>query len=160
MKTQEDIITHSADQTSVLGRELAKSLRKGMLLCLFGELGSGKTTLTKAIAEGLGIKKEGVVSPSFVLVREHKLKNLNFYHLDLYRLKKMNELFELGYEDYLYPDGIAVIEWADRIEGLLPKDYLRIELSHKGKNERSIKIKPKGKTYSDILGKIHENFSD
>ena len=157
---QYNITTQSEKETILLGKKLAKVLKKGNLLCLFGDLGSGKTTLAKGIAEGLGINKNKIISPSFVLIREHKFRKTNFYHLDLYRLKKISELFNLGYEDYLYPDGITVVEWADRIEGLLPQEYLRIELKHDSENQRSIKLKPKGETYLGIIKKFHANFRD
>ena len=155
---QKNITTHSEKETTVLGERLARCLKKGLLLCLFGELGSGKTTLTKGIAQGLGLNKKEIISPSFVLIREHKLKKINFYHLDLYRLNKMNELLNLGYEDYLYPDGITVIEWADRIENFLPDEYLRIELKHHKQNQRKIGFRPKGKKYLSIIKKFYADF--
>jgi tRNA threonylcarbamoyladenosine biosynthesis protein TsaE len=119
-------------------------------------LGSGKTVLTKGIAQGLGIKKERIISPSFVLIREYKAE-VPFYHLDLYRLKKPKDILGLGYEEYLYDEGITVIEWADRLKYLIPKEYLKIELSIKSQNQRLLKFIAFGGHYQELLKKIHED---
>lgn len=145
------IISHNAEETINLAKKLAQYLKKKDLICLFGDLGSGKTVFVKGIAEGLGIKSKVILSPSFVLIREYKKTNGSFYHLDLYRLKSYREIYSLGYEEYLYPDGITVIEWADRIENLLPKNYLRIELLFEGEKKRQIKLIPLGERYKKLL---------
>lgn len=145
------IISKSVKDTLNIGRTLAKHLQKGDIICLFGQLGSGKTVLTKGIASGLGIKKERIISPSFVLLRQYAQAKLPFYHFDLYRLKKPKEVLKLGYEEYLYNDGITVIEWADRLKRYLPGEYLRIEIAIKGKNYRLFKLKKFGRHYEDIL---------
>lgn len=150
------IRSQSQKETLLLGKKIAQILKGNTLICLFGELGSGKTTLTKGIAQGLGINKNKIISPSFVLAREYKFKRTTLYHLDLYRLKRINELYSLGYENYLYPNGITIIEWADRIEGILPKEFLKIELEHLTPNERLIKLIPKGKRYINIVN----NYAD
>ena len=111
------------------GLQLAEELAPGSVIALSGDLGAGKTTLTQAIAEGLGVR-EPVSSPTFLLIKEYDSGRLPLYHFDVYRLDDPDELLELGYEDYFYGDGVCVIEWADRIEDLLPEDALRFRLSY------------------------------
>lgn len=151
------IISKSVNATLNLGRKIAKSLQKGDIICLFGELGSGKTVLTKGIAAGLGIKKNTVISPSFVLIRQHIGTKLPLYHLDLYRLKTAADILALGYEEYIYNNAVVVIEWADRLDYLLPKECLRIELFVKSKSNRLIKFSAFGIRYKRLLEEINED---
>lgn len=139
------IMSNSENQTLRIGRIIAKNLQKGDIICLFGKLGSGKTILTKGIAWGLGIDKKRIISPSFVLIRQYTGGRLPFYHFDLYRLKRTKDIFGLGYEEYLYNDGVTVIEWADRLKYLLPQEYLKIELFIKGNKERLLEFTAKGR---------------
>ncbi|MFA4889851.1 MAG: tRNA (adenosine(37)-N6)-threonylcarbamoyltransferase complex ATPase subunit type 1 TsaE [Candidatus Omnitrophota bacterium] len=132
-------------------RAIGPRLQKGDILCLYGELGSGKTVFSKGLAEGLGIKKKEVISPSFVLIREHLQGRLPFYHFDLYRLKDARSILALGYEEYLFGDGVCVIEWADRLKKLRPKEFLKICLRVTGENSRAIEITACGKHYQDYL---------
>src|SRR3989338_3030772 len=111
-----EIISKSVHDTKSIGKTIAKHLKAADIICLFGELGSGKTMLTKGIAGGLKIKESKVISPTFVLIREHSKGILPFYHFDLYRLKNECEIAAIGYEEYLYGDGVSVIEWADRLK--------------------------------------------
>ena len=147
------ILSKSTDQTLRFGEQLAKYLRKGDILCLEGELGSGKTTLIKGIAQGLKIAPEKVNSPTFVLMNAYHGR-LPLYHFDLYRLEAIHEISSIGYEEFLYGDGVAVIEWAERLGQLTPKEYLRIELAHKGENQRLIKIFPAGTRYSQLVDSL------
>lgn len=151
------IISSSEKDTFNIGRKIAKYLEKGDIVCLFGQLGSGKTVLTKGIASGLGIKKNRIISPSFVLIRQYNTKKLPFYHFDLYRLKNHQNILVLGYEEYLYDEGITVIEWADRLGYLLPQEFLKIELLMRSNNRRLLKFKAEGKYYKDLLRKIYED---
>lgn len=150
------IVSKSISKTLKIGRIIAKNLQKGDIICLFGELGSGKTVLTKGIAEGLGIKKNKIISPTFVLIREHKA-GVPFYHFDLYRLKSPKEILVLGYEEYFYDDGITVVEWADRLRYLLPKECLKIELGIKTARQRRLRFIPIGERYKDLVKRIHED---
>jgi tRNA threonylcarbamoyladenosine biosynthesis protein TsaE len=134
------ILSSGIMDTLKIGRSLAKKLKPGDIVCLFGELGSGKTVLTQGIASGLGIKKERVISPSFVLMREHRRARLPLYHFDLYRLKQGSEILGLGLEEYLYGDGVCVVEWADRLGCLRPREFLKAELVVKSRTQRSIKF--------------------
>ena len=151
------VISHSVKETLKIGRIIAKNTGPGDIICLFGELGSGKTVLTKGIAEGLGIKKEKVISPSFVLIRQHKKGKYPLYHFDLYRLTDLGDILGLGYEEYFYDKGIAVIEWADRLKGLLPEEFLKIKLSVKADSRRLLEFEAKGKRYKYLVRQIHED---
>lgn len=116
-------------QTRQFGLELAKRLKKGDVVALTGDLGTGKTALTKYVAEGLGIQ-EPITSPTFTIVQEYPSGRLPLYHFDVYRLGGPEEMDELGYEEYFYGDGVCVVEWADLVEELLPEDALRIEITY------------------------------
>jgi tRNA threonylcarbamoyladenosine biosynthesis protein TsaE len=151
------IISHCVSDTLNIGKKIAKRLRKGDIICLFGELGAGKTVLTKGIAWGLGIRKSLVISPSFVLIRQYSGDKLNLYHLDLYRLKEQRDILALGCEEYLYNDAVTVIEWADRLETLLPREFLKIELFIKTNSERRLQFKAIGQRYKDLLEAISGN---
>jgi len=143
------VITNSPEETLRLGRKLAQNLRSGDILCLYGELGSGKTTLVKGIAEGLEISPHKVQSPTFVLMNAYEGK-LPLYHFDLYRLENTRQIMMLDYEEYFYGGGVTVIEWADRLKELTPRDYLRVEFTFVGDNERSINLVPLGKRYEEL----------
>jgi len=117
------------EQVNEYGRELGRKLGPGDVVALYGELGSGKTTLAKAIAAGLGVT-ETVTSPTFTLVCEYKSGRLPLYHIDIYRLDKPEELSDIGLDEFFYGRGITIVEWADRIGWLLPEGSLSIELSY------------------------------
>lgn len=129
----------SAEETIALGRELAGELHPGDIVALYGDLGAGKTHLVKGICEGLGISSDSVTSPTFTLVNEY-VGSLPVYHFDVYRIERIEELFEFGYEDYFYGEGISLIEWPEKIEPLLPEHTTRIRLTHKSDNERQIDL--------------------
>ncbi|MDD5428909.1 MAG: tRNA (adenosine(37)-N6)-threonylcarbamoyltransferase complex ATPase subunit type 1 TsaE [Candidatus Omnitrophica bacterium] len=134
-------ISNSVEETIAIGVGLAKSLKKGACIALIGDLGSGKTVLTKGIAEGLGVKDPRYVnSPTFVIIKEYKGR-LPLYHFDLYRLNKATLLDAESYEEYFYGDGVTVIEWADKIRPLLPKKRIEVRLKAAGENKRKIEIK-------------------
>ena len=108
---------------------LGGELGPGDVVALTGELGAGKTTLAKAIAEGLGVTEQ-VTSPTFTLIGEYSSGRLPFYHMDVYRLGSLVELTDIGADEYFYGKGVTVVEWADRIEELLPERSLSIEMSY------------------------------
>lgn len=149
------IITENPDQTIKLGMAIASFLQKGDTLALFGNLGSGKTTLVKGIAKGLRVKKQAVNSPSFVLLKEYKGR-LPLYHFDFYRIEKPEETYGIGLEEFLFGKGVCAIEWADRIKKILPKQHLHIELKFLDKNRRRIRISGFGKRYKELVKK-YEN---
>jgi tRNA threonylcarbamoyladenosine biosynthesis protein TsaE len=150
-----DIVSCSVRDTLETGKAIAAHLKGGEIICLFGEFGSGKTVLTKGIAEGLGINKAVVVSPSFVIIRQHLEGKLPLYHLDLYRMRRESDIMGLGYEEYLYGKGVTVIEWAEKLKNLLPKEYLSFKLFVKGKRERLIKCSAFGCQYEKLLESIN-----
>ena len=116
-------------ETRAFGLALAKTLKPGAIVGLVGDLGTGKTTLTRYIAEGLGIL-EPIQSPTFTIIREHRNGRLPLFHFDVYRLEEPDDLFELGYEDYFYGEGVTVVEWADKVGDLMPEDTLWIYLDY------------------------------
>lgn len=145
-----------------LGRELAHLLGSGDIVCLFGTLGAGKTILVKGMARALGISRDEVISPSFVLIREYlpvrKTKaGIPLYHLDLFRLKSPQDIFNLGYEEYLYAGGICVLEWAQRLARFLPSEFLKIELKIKDRTKRVIKLIANGQRYHKLLRELHNH---
>ena len=119
--------------TREFGIALGRSLEKGDIVALTGDLGTGKTALTKYIAQGLGIK-DTITSPTFTIVQEYSQGRLPLYHFDVYRIGDPEELYELGYEEYFFGDGACVIEWAELIGDLLPKEAKRIQIQY-GENE-------------------------
>jgi tRNA threonylcarbamoyladenosine biosynthesis protein TsaE len=133
------IISHSPAETIEFGRQLAATLQPGTILALTGDLGAGKTCLVKGIAAGLGIT-QAVTSPTFTLVHEYPGGRLPLVHIDLYRLDQEREAINIGIEDHLPGPGITVIEWAERIAGLLPTDTKRIRLSVVDETTRRIEV--------------------
>jgi tRNA threonylcarbamoyladenosine biosynthesis protein TsaE len=137
------IISKSVDDTVKAGIALAGKLKRGDVVALFGEFGSGKTIFTKGIAKGLGVKDIRYVnSPSFVIIKEYKGK-VPLYHFDLYRLDKAHSLDSVGYDEYFYGNGVTVIEWAERVAGDLPSRHVEAHFSVTGEHERTIKISRK-----------------
>ena len=117
------------EDTRKFGLELAKNLKAGDVVALFGDLGTGKTTLTKYIAEGLGIK-EMITSPTFTIVCEYHSGRLPLYHFDVYRLESGEDMFEIGAEEYFDGDGVCIIEWADNVAEVLPDETLCVFLEY------------------------------
>ncbi|MCX5678380.1 MAG: tRNA (adenosine(37)-N6)-threonylcarbamoyltransferase complex ATPase subunit type 1 TsaE [Candidatus Omnitrophica bacterium] len=135
------LISKSVEETIKTGERLARKLKPGDVVALIGNLGAGKTVLTKGIAKGLGVKDVRYVnSPTFVTIKEYKGK-IPLYHFDIYRLNNANVLDSESYEEYFYGDGVTVIEWADKIRGILPKKYIEVKLSVAGEGKRRIEIK-------------------
>ncbi len=145
--------TKSPTETRRLGERIGKILLPGDVVALTGELGSGKTVLTKGIARGLGIKGNPVRSPSFLLIKEYSGK-IPLFHFDLYRLKNPEELNSIGYEEYFSGKGVVAIEWAERAKNFLPEEYLEIALSILNKNGRKISLRKKGESIKKRLGAI------
>ncbi len=129
----------SADETLALGRRLGAAARPGDVVALVGDLGAGKTHLAKGMAEGLGAARaREVTSPTFVLCREFLGGRIPFYHLDAYRLKGPEDLEAIGAEEMLEGDGLAALEWADRVAGVLPPDRLEVRLEVAGPERRRL----------------------
>ena len=120
------IKTNSVEETQLLAEKIGGWVQPGMILTLEGDLGAGKTTFTKGFAKGLDIKRN-VNSPTFTIIKEYQGR-LPLYHMDVYRLKHPDEMYDLGYEEYFYGEGVTVVEWAKIIEPLLPDEYLAMEI--------------------------------
>lgn len=137
--------------TSLLGRRLAALLFPGAVIALVGPLGAGKTQLVRAIAEGLGItNSREVTSPTFVLIQEYQAR-VPIYHFDAYRLRSPAEFFELGAHEYLQGNGVSLIEWADRVEPLLPREHLRITIEVTGESSRRFLLESRGQQYEKVI---------
>jgi tRNA threonylcarbamoyladenosine biosynthesis protein TsaE len=133
-------ITHSAEETIVFGRSLASELSPPLIVLLRGDLGAGKTTLVKGIAEGFGAARaEDVTSPTFTLVHEYCGPGVTLYHIDLYRIDTQRELETLGLDDLLTPNSILLIEWGEKFARLRRDQNVEITLERVGETERRIR---------------------
>lgn len=135
------MISDSIEETIAIGEKLGNKLKPGDVVALIGDLGAGKTVLTKGIAKGMGVRNVKYVnSPTFVIIKEYRGR-LSLYHFDLYRLNRSSVIDAENFEEYFYGDGVTVVEWADKIRKLLPKRYIECRLSVKGEGRREIKIR-------------------
>ena len=148
------LISHSPEQTQQLGVKIGGLALPGDTFFLVGNLGTGKTCLTQGIAWGLDIK-EYALSPSFVIMRELHGR-LPLYHIDLYRLDRIEEIADLGLDDYLYGNGVCVVEWAEKGLSALPTEHLMIKISYLSDTGRSFQLKPSGKRYREILVQLKD----
>jgi tRNA threonylcarbamoyladenosine biosynthesis protein TsaE len=133
------LLSRSPAETETVGVKLGRLLKAGMLVKLYGELGTGKTTMVKGIARAFGIEKDDVISPSFTIITEYN-SSPRLYHLDLYRISGSRDLENTGLWDCIEENAITVIEWPEHAEDELPKDAVSVRLSHKGLDEREIVI--------------------
>jgi tRNA threonylcarbamoyladenosine biosynthesis protein TsaE len=153
-----DFISHSPAQTRRFGARLGALLRPGDVVCLEGELGTGKTRLAQGIGHGMGVV-EPITSPTFTLIAEYYPPPPApvLYHIDLYRLRApMEEAWALGLDDYLLGDGVCVIEWADRIRPIVPGDRLWVTLRHLDLSKRGVVMKASGRHYDELLAQFRE----
>jgi tRNA threonylcarbamoyladenosine biosynthesis protein TsaE len=132
------VTTQSEDETAALGRELAATLSAGDILLLYGDLGAGKTAFVRGLAEGFGVSRDEVSSPTFTLIQEYRGGRLTLFHVDLYRIEDPREFDELGLDE-IAEDGVLAIEWAERLPHP-PPHAIRISLEHAGDSERRIVI--------------------
>jgi tRNA threonylcarbamoyladenosine biosynthesis protein TsaE len=146
------LTTASPEQTQQLGKRLGEIAQASDVILLVGKLGAGKTCLTQGIAWGLGID-DYAASPSFVLVRE-LYGRLPLYHMDFYRLEKLEEIAELGLDEYFYGRGVSVVEWAEKALSLLPPENLLIEIDYVAESERRLRLKPSGKRYREMAAQL------
>lgn len=146
--------SHSPEQTQLLGHGIGELARRGDVVLLTGDLGTGKTCLAQGIARGLGLQEEPF-SPSFVIIREYRGR-LPLYHIDLYRLDDVREVAELGLEEYLYGQGVAIVEWAEKGLGVLPEKSMRVRLEYvtTGERERDITMEGEGRRHSELVRQV------
>jgi len=147
-----EIFTNSPATTLAMGKKIGEKLTTGSIIAMTGELGCGKTLLTRGICEGLGVPHRQVSSPTFVLVNEYKGR-LPVFHMDLYRLGNIDDGFEIGIMDYFTraEGGVMVIEWAEKMLSILPRDMLKIEFEILGEKKRRIKFTSKSKKFDVVL---------
>lgn len=147
------ILTCSAEQTRSFGRRLGRLVGSGTIVGLCGDVGAGKTCLVKGIAAGLEVAPESVTSPTFTLVAEHYTGRLPLFHLDLYRLEGAN-IEELGYGDYLFGPGVAVIEWFQYLPIDLIEEYLSISFECEAGDRRRLLLSPHGEAYEELVTRL------
>lgn len=151
------ISLNNLEETEKFGLFLGENLRPGDVVCLNGDLGAGKTTLTKSIAKGLGID-DYVTSPTFTIVNEYYGK-IDLYHIDTYRLDDMVDVDYLGFDEYFYSDGVTIVEWAEKIRDTLPEEYMEINIkSHDDK--RDLDINYVGNRFDELKEKLDESFGN
>ena len=140
------IETHDPEETFEAGRKIGMNAKPGQIYTLTGDLGVGKTVFTQGVAAGLGIT-EPVNSPTFTIIQEYEDGRLPFYHFDVYRIADLEEMEEIGYDDYFFGQGICLIEWAERIEEILPEKRIEVTIEKdldKGFDYRKITIEERG----------------
>lgn len=138
-----EIKTYTPEETYNLGVRIGTQLKPGDIVVMNGDLGAGKTHLTKGIAEGLEVS-DYITSPTFTIVNEYSGR-LPLYHFDVYRIEDIHEMYEIGFEEYIYGRGVSIIEWGDMIRELLPEEVIDIRISKLKDDERKIIIDDKGK---------------
>ncbi len=144
---------HEESDTECLGRALAELLPDGSVVALCGTLGAGKTRLVQALAEGCGIARREVISPTFVLIQEYQGRR-TLYHFDAYRVQDEDEFRALGPEEYFDTPALIVIEWADRVAGCLPADRLEIDIEITGDTSRRFQIRAAAEPLSGVLPEL------
>lgn len=137
------MITEAPEETRAYGNLLAKSLQAGDVVLLVGDLGAGKSELTRGIAKGLGVT-ETVTSPTFTILNVYESGKIPLYHFDWYRLQDTDELYDMGMDEYLGGDGIAVVEWPERCEDAIPGKHLIVRINTINENTREIILIPQG----------------
>ena len=154
--TEFEQITDTDNETKKIGTYLASLLERGDVITLEGDLGAGKTTFTKGIAEGLGVKR-AVTSPTFTIIKEYD-GEIPLYHMDVYRLEHSDE--DIGFDEYFFGDGVSVIEWASFITDYLPKERLMVKIEHINMDKRKLTLIPKGKRFENVVLQLREYYNN
>jgi tRNA threonylcarbamoyladenosine biosynthesis protein TsaE len=150
------IITSTPEQTWRIGELLGARLNPGDTLCLYGDLGSGKTNFAYGIARGLNVQDRYITSPTFTFVNEYRGR-VPFYHIDLYRLNDPGELENIGFKEYIESDGVTVIEWAEKAEDELPEDRMSVYLSYADEKSRELGFLAEGERYRKLLEELRQD---
>ena len=153
-----DLVSQSSLHTERIGERLARIAQPGDVLALWGELGAGKTVLAKGVATGLGLDAADIVSPTFIILREHYGGRMPFFHLDLYRLEGQ-DLGTTGWEETLEGGGVTVIEWPDRAGAALPEDRLDVHLEHIADTKRRVLVSANGPRSERLLKEFRDSLS-
>jgi tRNA threonylcarbamoyladenosine biosynthesis protein TsaE len=146
------ITVNNLKDTENVGKIIGRNLMRGTVLCLDGDLGAGKTTLTQYIAREFGID-EYITSPTFTIIKEYE-GTLPLYHMDVYRIDSEDDMYDLGYEEYIYSDGVTIIEWSHKIKNILPENRIDIEIQRIDENSRILDISGKGPSFEKIAEEL------
>lgn len=148
---EQEIRSYSAEETFAFGQAVGELLFPGALVAFSGDLGAGKTCCVQGIAMGLGVEDRSMItSPTFTLIQEYQGR-LPIYHFDVYRLTHEEEMYDLGYEEYFYGDGVTLVEWAERVEAFLPQDCLNIHLHIETDLSRTLRLRSASDRYTQVL---------
>jgi len=147
-----ELTTRSVEETEALGRRLGEQLFSGAFIALSGDLGAGKTALARGIGEGVG--SFGIMSPTFTIVQEHEEGRLPLFHFDAYRLGGADDLYDIGFSDYLAREGAALMEWPENAAEALPGDRLDITIEGSGDGPRLIRIEARGPRHACLIGAV------
>jgi len=151
------ITVNNLQETEKVGKIISQHLEKGTVICLDGDLGVGKTALTQFIAKGFGVK-EYITSPTFTIIKEYQ-GLLPFYHMDVYRIESEDDMYDLGYDEYIYSEGVTVIEWSEKIERILPENRINIKIQRLDDSRRTLFIDGKGLVYEKITEELKNHES-
>jgi len=133
------VITNNEKETEALGESLARRIGPGTVLAFYGDLGAGKTTFTRGLAKGLGIQSQ-ITSPTYTIVNEYETGEMPLIHFDMYRLRSADDLFEIGWDDYLERGAVLAVEWSEHVEAAFPPGTVRIQIEKDGDTTRVITI--------------------
>lgn len=147
------IFLENEESTKKIGEIIGEKLFNGAILCLNGDLGAGKTTLTKSIAKALKID-EDITSPTFTIVNEYTEGSIPLYHFDVYRIGEPDEMYDIGFDEYINSDGVCIIEWSSIIRDILPKERLEINLNYSGTG-REMEIISYGDKYKKLVEEMN-----
>ncbi|CEN80398.1 tRNA (adenosine(37)-N6)-threonylcarbamoyltransferase complex ATPase subunit type 1 TsaE [Paraclostridium sordellii] len=145
------IYLENEEQTKDIGYKLGQLLTPKSVICLIGDLGAGKTTMTQSLAKALEVD-DYITSPTFTIVNEYEGR-IPLYHFDVYRIGSSDEMYDIGFDEYIDGDGVCIIEWANLIEDILPDEYLYIEMNYK-ETGREMILTPKGEKYEEIVKEL------
>ncbi|QYE97899.1 tRNA (adenosine(37)-N6)-threonylcarbamoyltransferase complex ATPase subunit type 1 TsaE [Paraclostridium sordellii] len=145
------IYLENEEQTKDIGYKLGQLLTPKSVVCLIGDLGAGKTTMTQSLAKALEVD-DYITSPTFTIVNEYEGR-MPLYHFDVYRIGSSDEMYDIGFDEYIDGDGVCIIEWANLIEDILPNEYLYIEMNYK-ETGREMILTPKGEKYEEIVKEL------
>lgn len=151
-----EIYLQDSAATEALGKLLGRHAADGDVFCLTGDLGAGKTLLSRGVAEALGVSSEDVTSPTFAIMNVYQGTELEVRHFDLYRLNRPEELEDIGFDEYAGGDGVTLIEWAELFSEQLPEEYLQITLRLDGAGRRAM-LEPNGARYEELLGEVEKD---
>lgn len=139
------------EKTREIGYKLGQLLTPKSVICLIGDLGAGKTTMTQSLAKSLEVD-DYITSPTFTIVNEYEGR-MPLYHFDVYRIGSSDEMYDIGFDEYINGDGVCIIEWANLIEDILPEEYLYIEMNYK-ETGREMILTPKGEKYEELVKEL------